>query len=117
MLSKRLRNYQYPRNTNTDLPSQIAKTDAKGFKIFADTLEVDDDDESKAGTAESLCTRFPRFKGEEPIKLATKTAQERQEVVRLTGILTNPRRMPRASKSLPTPWRSSRSSRSLHCPS
>ena len=50
----------------------------------------DDDDESKAGTAESLCTRFPRFKGEEPIKLATKTAQERQEVVRLTGILTNP---------------------------
>ena len=38
VLSKRLRNYQYPRNT--DLPSQIAKTDAKGFKIFADTLEV-----------------------------------------------------------------------------
>ena len=33
-----MRNYQYPRNT--DLPSQIAKTDAKGFKIFADTLEV-----------------------------------------------------------------------------
>jgi hypothetical protein len=25
---------------NTDLPSQVAKTDAKGFKIFNDTLEV-----------------------------------------------------------------------------
>ena len=38
VLSTRLRNYKYPRNT--DLPSQVAKTDAKGFKIFADTLEV-----------------------------------------------------------------------------
>ena len=38
VLSNRLRNYMYPRNT--DLPSQVAKTDAKGFKIFADTLEV-----------------------------------------------------------------------------
>ena len=38
VLRNRLRNYMYPRNT--DLPSQVAKTDAKGFKIFADTLEV-----------------------------------------------------------------------------
>ena len=38
VLSTRLRNYKYPRNT--DLPSQIAKTDAKGFGIFNDTLEV-----------------------------------------------------------------------------
>jgi hypothetical protein len=33
-----MRNYMYARNT--DLPSQIAKTDAKGFRIFADNLEV-----------------------------------------------------------------------------
>ena len=38
VLRNRLRNYMYPRNT--DLPSQVAKTDAKGFKIFADSLEV-----------------------------------------------------------------------------
>jgi hypothetical protein len=38
VLSTRLRNYKYPRNT--DLPSQVAKTDAKGFGIFNDTLEV-----------------------------------------------------------------------------
>ena len=40
--------------------------------------------------SESLCARFPRCKGKEPIKLATRTAQERLTVLRLTGIITNP---------------------------
>ena len=56
----------------------------------ADDDDDDNDDEAKAGTAESLSARFPLSKGKVPIKLATKTAQEHLEVLRLTGIITNP---------------------------
>ena len=56
----------------------------------ADDDDDDNDDEAKAGSAESLSARFPLSKGKVPIKLATKTAQEHLEVLRLTGIITNP---------------------------